>query len=198
MMDQTDPNRDTSPAPAWPAAQDGMRFWTQVRGQTYGPYSLAQIAGFLAEGRLTPSSQVARMAEGPFVPVREIPALGQALQRHKQGLTPRHAPHIADEAGANMFLFTDIRSGAGRHVPSVLDSLGPWSEIATGLYILRTTRPVGHVRNSLSPIMQKGDLFVVIDATRDRFAWLNVGPEVEVMMRSVWNRSLSPSETARA
>ena len=48
------------------------------------------------------------------------------------------------------------------------------------------------IRNTLSQTLERGDRFVVVDATRDRLAWFNLGPEVDVRISKVWNGPLRP------
>ncbi len=58
------------------------------------------------------------------------------------------------------------------------------------MWLLRTRHSAGIIRNKLSQTLEQGDRFVVIDASRDRFAWFNLGPEVDVRVSKVWNGPL--------
>ncbi len=60
---------------------------------------------------------------------------------------------------------------------AALESMGSICELAPGLWLVRTRFSAGVIRNTLSQTLERGDRFVVIDATRDRVAWFNLGPE---------------------
>jgi hypothetical protein len=68
-------------------------------------------------------------------------------------------------------------------------------ELAPGVWLVRTQKSAGVMRNTLSQTLDQGDRFAVIDATRERLAWYNLGPEVDVRIREVWNAS--PAKAAK-
>ena len=73
---------------------------------------------------------------------------------------------------------------------AALESMGAICELSSGLWLLRTRHSAGIIRNALSQTLEQGDRFVVVDASRDRFAWFNLGPEVDVRVSKVWNGPL--------
>jgi hypothetical protein len=77
---------------------------------------------------------------------------------------------------------------------AAIESMGYVCDLAPGLWLLRTRHSAGVVRNTLSQTLEKGDRFVVVDATRDRLAWFNLGPEVDVRIGKVWNGPLRPEK----
>ncbi len=89
-----------------------------------------------------------------------------------------------------MLVWTDLGSGENRRVEAGLHKLGPVAEVAAGVYMLRTRKTAGVVRNAISQATGQGDKVLVIDASRDRLAWFNLGPETDVRMREVWNAQL--------
>jgi hypothetical protein len=164
------------------------QWWVQVRGQAYGPYSFAQLSRFVDEGRVRPSTPVsqqpeqgwteARRVEGLLAPVRATPAAEQS--------------NVAEDA--NVFVFAEIRSGAWMAFMAALESMGALAELAPGLWLVRTRFSAGIIRNTLSQTLERGDRFVVMDASRDRLAWFNLGPEVDVRIGHVWNGALKPEK----
>jgi hypothetical protein len=68
--------------------------------------------------------------------------------------------------------------------------MGAVCDLASGLWLVRTRFSAGVIRNTLSQTLERGDRFVVIDATRDRFAWFNFGPEIDARIGQVWNGPL--------
>ncbi|HVZ90985.1 MAG TPA: GYF domain-containing protein, partial [Rhizomicrobium sp.] len=71
--------------------------WTiSVSGQTYGPYTLAQMQAFAGEGRLAPQSLVRRSGEAAFRPAAEDPALAELFRTAQP--QARAAPFFSAEA----------------------------------------------------------------------------------------------------
>lgn len=169
------------------------QWWVQVRGQGYGPYTFEQLSGFVEEGRVRPST-----------PVSNSPDSGWTEARRVDGLLPQARPEAtfatassakADAAAtsaeaANIFVFAEIRSGAWMAFMAALESMGAMVELAPGLWLVRTRFSAGVMRNALSQTLEMGDKFVVMDATRDRMAWFNLGPEVDVRIGKVLNGPL--------
>lgn len=158
-------------------------WWVQVRGQGYGPYSDKQMIGFVAEKRVRPNSMVAQTAEGPWAQAHTFPGL---IEEEAPAARPVSAPKAALEAG-NLFVHAEINSGAHPRFMSALESMGVVVDLAPGLWLVRTRHSAGALRNAISQTLQLGDRFIVIDASRDRLAWFNMGPEIDVRIKDVWN-----------
>ncbi|MBI3437396.1 MAG: DUF4339 domain-containing protein [Proteobacteria bacterium] len=163
----------------FPAA---TQWWVQIRGRSFGPYSIEQMARFMSEGRVRPTSLVADNPEKGWVEARKIMSL--------RGLrTP--SVHGSVEA-ANVFVQAEIFSGATMAFLAGLEGLGTVCDLAPGLWLVRTKFSASAIRNTLSQTLETGDRFVVIDATRDRLAWFNLGPGTDVRIGKVWNAPLRP------
>jgi hypothetical protein len=162
------------------------KWWVQVRGKAYGPYSMGQLSSFAGEGRIRPATAVSDGKDGPWVEARRVFGLNSAFR----GATPAND---AAEA-ANMFIHAEIVSGSWNAFMAAIESMGYVCDLAPGLWLLRTRHSAGVVRNTLSQTLEKGDRFVVVDATRDRLAWFNLGPEVDVRIGKVWNGPLRPEK----
>ena len=167
----TEGNPSTAPAEDW---------WVKVRDAAYGPYPRAQLMKFIEEGRVRPNTNIALAKEGPWKEARAFSELY---------VQPRSAEGEAAMTTelANLFVYAEIHSGAWTPFMAALETLGKITEIAPGFWIVRTHRSVGVMRNTLSQTLERGDKFVVIDATHDRLAWFNLGPEVDARIKEVWN-----------
>ena len=166
-------------------ANDTADWWVQVRGQAYGPYSPDQLAQFVHEGRVRPSTPVSTDPNSGWQEARRYDALMAAF-RGAHG--EQQAQKQADVA--NIFVFAEIHSGAWGAFMAALASMGKMCEIAPGLWLVRTRFTAGVVRNTLSQTLERGDRFLVSDATRDRVAWFGFGPEMDVKIKEVWNAPL--------
>ncbi len=158
------------------------KWWVQTRGRAFGPYGLEQMARFLAEGRVRPNSLVSDKPDGGWTEARRVPAL-RGLRAPQLGAEP-------PSEAANVFVHAEIFSGATMAFLAALEDMGSVCELCPDLWLVRTRFSAGMIRNTLSQTLERGDRFVVIDATRDRFAWFNLGPEVDVRISHVWNGQL--------
>jgi hypothetical protein len=157
------------------------QWWVNVRGKAYGPYTRAQLASYMAEGRVRPTTRVSDHRDGVWVEARRV-----------LGLTGEAKTQPANEQAeaANVFVHAEIVAGGHNGFMAALESLGTICELAPSLWLLRTPYPAGLIRNTLSQTLERGDRFVVMDATRDRLAWFNLGPETDVRISKVWNGPL--------
>jgi hypothetical protein len=158
------------------------KWWVQIRGRAFGPYSLDQMAQFLSEGRVRPTTMVSDNGKDNWTEARRIMAL--------RGLRKPTTPANDTEEAANVFVHAEIFSGSWMGFMAALESMGSVCDLGPGLWLLRTRFTSGVIRNALSQTLERGDRFVVIDATRDRLAWFNLGPEVDVRISKVWNGPL--------
>jgi len=162
--------------------QASGQWWVQVRGKAYGPYTMEQLSGFVAEGRVRPATQVSDKQDGAWIEARKVIGL----------MAPLRGGEPANDAAeaANVFVHAEIMSGAWQGFVAALESMGFVCDLSPGLWLVRTRFSAGVIRNTLSQTLERGDRFVVVDASRDRLAWFNLGPEVDVRISKVWNGPL--------
>ena len=163
--------------PVKPSSQ----WWVQVRGRVFGPYAIEKMAEFLAEGRVRPNTLVSDNGQSNWTEARRIMAL--------RGLRKPTPANDAAEV-ANVIVHAEIVSGCWTAFMAALESMGSVCDLAPGLWLVRTRFSAGVIRNTLSQTLERGDRFVVVDSTRDRLAWFNLGPEVDVRISQVWNGPL--------
>jgi GYF domain 2 len=166
-------------SPPGPAASD-RTWWVEARGEAYGPYTMTQLSRFLAEGRVKPTSRVSENGEDGWVEARQVIGL----------MASARGANDNDLDGANIFVHADIQSGAWHAFQAALESMGAVCELSPNLWLVRSRHTAGVVRNTLSQTLHRGDRFVVIDASRDRFAWYNLGPGIDVRVAKVWKAPL--------
>ena len=169
-------------------ADTSAKWYVQVRGKPFGPYPIEQMARFMAEGRVRPTTLVADKPDGTWLEARRVLAL--------RGLRAPTASNDTQAEAANVFVHAEIVSGSWNAFMAALESMGGVCDLASGLWLVRTRFSAGVIRNTLSQTLERGDRFVVIDATRDRFAWFNLGPEIDVRIGKVWNGPLREEKKA--
>jgi hypothetical protein len=162
-------------------AATASKWWVQIRGRAFGPYTIEQMASFLVEGRVRPTTMVSDNGKDNWTEARRVMAL--------RGLRKPAAANDAEEA-ANVFVHAEICSGSWMQFMAALESMGYVCDLGPGFWLLRTRFTSGVIRNTLSQTLERSDRVVVIDATRDRLAWFNLGPEIDVRIGRVWNGPL--------
>lgn len=179
------------------AQAETQTWWVQTNDRAYGPYNDAQMIRFLAEGRVRPTTRVSHHADGPFIEARLVDEL---MRPNTAGFGAPAKPVLAvkETAGglANMFVFAEIQSGAQPKFMAALEGLGVIVDLAHNFWLVRTRHSVGAVRNALSQTLAYGDRFVAVDASRDRLAWFNLGPETDVRIRDAWTTAAASDRAA--
>lgn len=153
------------------------QWWVQVRGKAYGPYAMPQLKRFVEEGRVRPATKVSDAPDGAWIEARRVVGL----------IGPRLVEAANDGDAANVLIYAEIVTGAWHAFIAALQSMGTVCDVGPGLWLVRTRFTSGVIRNTLSQTLERGDRFVVIDATRDRLAWFGLGPETDVRIARVWN-----------
>lgn len=174
-----------------------------VSGQVYGPYTGQQIKAFATEGRLAPHS-IVQVGDGPWITAIDDPVLGQlfvqkpvvkaAAPAQAQGLAARAAAESAsgvqaEPASANFVVIADLRSRGSGPFEAAISRLGEVYRLNPLVWLLHTDRTAGTIRNELIQHMGSNDHLVIVDATRGKTAWFNLGPEGDSKIRKVWKRT---------
>jgi len=105
-----------------------------------------------------------------------------------------HAPQpiapAAEHTAAHFAVIVDQKAqGAANHIEGAISSLGPAYRLTTNVWIVSTEQSVSAVRNRLVQELGKADSLFVIDASRGKAAWFNFGPEADVRIRRVWQKT---------
>lgn len=106
-----------------------------------------------------------------------------------------HAPHAngtpaAEHAHAHFAVILDQKAvAAANNLEEAINSLGQAYRLTTNVWIISTDQTVSAVRNRLVQELGKANSLFVIDASRGKAAWFNFGPEADVRIRRVWQKS---------
>ena len=173
--------------------------WTiSVGGRVYGPYSLEQMRGFHAEGRLADHSLVARAGEEQFHGASEDPALAVFFQPQQaaapaQPETPA-APHKfgsdAETSGerTHYVIIADMKSRSITGLEEEIFNLGPAHRFMPQAWVLSSEIGINTIRHALVQKLGKIDTLFIVDAAHDKAAWFNFGPENDARVRRMWSR----------
>ncbi len=181
--------------------------WTiNVGGRVYGPYTSERMRAFAGEGRLSAQSLVAREGTTDWHEANDEPEFASLFGVNfakpsapavEPAAAAPAAPAINGNAAeyetvvprAQIAIFYDMRSRiSGNFEKSILD-LGPAYKLLPNVWIVSTTETANAVRNRLVQELGKNDSLFVIDATRGKSAWFNFGPEADVKIRRIWQKT---------
>lgn len=175
--------------------------WTiSVAGRTYGPYSDEQMRVFAAEGRLARQSLVAPTGGTEFRRAADEPALAsifsspapdaavaQSIRRVTPGAFGRQENGSREGEISHLLIIADMKSGSIAKLEEEIATLGPIYAMLPQVWLLKTESSVNLVRNLLVQQLGKLDVLFVVDATHDKAAWFNFGPEADARIRKIWS-----------
>jgi len=172
-----------------------------VSGQVYGPYTGHQIKAFATEGRIAPHS-IVQSGSGPWITAIDDPVLSQLFvrqQKQAQENTPPAARPVGGDAvktaaanqsgSANFVVIADLRSRGSGPFETAIAKLGDCYRLNGLVWLLHTDVTAGAIRNELTQHLGHSDNLVIVDATRGKTAWFNLGPEADARIRKVWRRN---------
>lgn len=181
-------------------------YWiVSVSDRAYGPYTTEQMEGFAAEGRLAASSLIARAGETAFRSAGEEPQFSALFQPSKMApmeytdsLNPQE-PATAQKFGRSdidgksgdrgrFVVITDMKSRSIQGVEEELHKMGSAYSLLPQVWLLMSELSVNSIRNLLTPQLGKLDSLFVLDATHDKAAWFNFGPEADTRIRKLWSK----------
>lgn len=90
---------------------------------------------------------------------------------------------------ANFIIVMDIKARYAGPLEQAIMSLGPAYKLAPNVWCVNTDSTAAGLLNDLSIHIGKTDSMFIVDATRDRTAWHNLGPETDAKIRRVWRRA---------
>jgi hypothetical protein len=160
-----------------------------VSGQVYGPYTGHQLKAFATEGRIAPHS-IVQSDGGPWITAIDDPVLGQLfVQKEAPRVAapslPAKAP-VQDGGFANFVVIADLRSRGSGPFEAAIVKLGECYRLNQLVWLLHSDKTAGAIRNELVQHLGQSDNVVIIDATRGRTAWFNLGPEADAKIRKTW------------
>jgi len=158
-------------------------------GDVHGPYTLGQIQQFVIEGRLHAASRISGGDQQPFLPIRDLPRLAEAL-------TPAFAERARRRAEAANYLITvhapaEAEAALSHGLPACLDTLGKHMQPIPGTFLLRSARSLSEVRAALAEALPKTVRVFVLQTREARLGWVGFDEDMAEAVRPVWNAPLS-------
>lgn len=190
------------------------QWYVQFDGLSYGPFSHAQMQGFVGEGRVVANSLISPdPARGYFqasafpiynqwtaaqrdTPQPEImlPTAGQTQQmsvtqhepvQYAMGQSQQPATLQAPSPTV-LLVMAEIRSAQGMPFLQALQTHGPAQRIGDTVWLLRSTVSADNLRASLSQTLSKQDRLFILDSFHNKTAWFNIGADMDQRIRDLW------------
>ena len=95
---------------------------------------------------------------------------------------------------SHFVIIADMKSRSVQGLEEEIYNLGPAYAVLPQVWVVATEQTVNTVRNLLVQKLGKLDVLLVVDATNNKAAWFNFGPEADSRIRRIW---VKPSEAAR-
>jgi hypothetical protein len=193
--------------------------WTiSAGGRVYGPYTAERMQGFVAEGRLAPHSMIAKDGVelhtpalsdpeiAPFfknIEVREKPAdmPAQAPRTYfekpaqtAETVQPRFGRGEAEPQTASRFIvMADMKSNSLSGLEDEIQGLGLTCMLVPQTWLLTSELSISEIRNRLIQKLGKLDTLFLVDASNNKAAWFNFGPESDAKFRRIWQKAQEPA-----
>ena len=166
-----------------------MTWFVKVEGRVYGPYNAVQMQAFVGEGRIAGHSQISQEREEGWNAASDFEEYNSWHEETKpepdieRRVTPGAKP-------ANFVIIAEIKSEYGPDFIAALPAYGKLEQITDGVWLLRGPTTASVLRNELSHILERDDKLMVIDASRDRSAWFNLGSDADQNIRNLWSEAV--------
>jgi hypothetical protein len=90
---------------------------------------------------------------------------------------------------SHYIIMADMKSRSVAGIEEEVFNLGPAYAVLPQVWLLACDLSINALRNALVQKLGKLDMLFVVDATRDRAAWFNFGPEADTRIRRLWART---------
>lgn len=140
-------------------------------------------------------------APAPSAPAESSLSVRDSFLRELQGMkrgpdTPSPEPAVQSHPimapqteSANFLIIFEMKTRGSNKLEEAIAKLGTAARIASNVWILNGPYTAATLRNKLIEHFGKTDSLFLVDATRDKLAWFNFGPEADAHFRRVWKRS---------
>jgi GYF domain 2 len=178
-------------APHSLVAREGSADWHEARDEPEFSDVFAHRGGpavaLAVEAKAAPAAAVAQADPSP----QPVQPPARTVEQLPQTHTPRaNGASTGDNVAAHFAVIVDQKSQAAAHnIEGAINSLGQAYRLTNNVWIISTEQTVSAVRNRLVQELGKTDSLFVIDASRGKAAWFNFGPEADVRIRRVWQKT---------
>jgi hypothetical protein len=171
-----------------PPPFESIKWRIKIADKEYGPYPRSRLIDFLKEGRVQAGTFIACGADIDFHRADHHPNLRwdfKGPKKRKFG-EPRLDAGETEVPVSNYFVAARLLAGNDRF-ERVLRESGKMTRAAGDMWVLRSRQTVQQLRNQLTLAMKPHEHFIIVNASKDRLAWYNIGVEADIAVRGVWD-----------
>jgi hypothetical protein len=182
-------------APHSLVARDGSTDWHEAREEPEFSDVFSNRAQSAIGGAAARAAPAAPLAHSPQAAPSLQPNASHAPQfAQVNPVLASHSPHAngteaTEQQSAHFVVIAEIKAQSTRDIEGAIGSLGAHYRLTHNVWIISTDQSVMAVRNRLLQELGKTDSLFVIDASRGKAAWFNFGPEADVRIRRVWQKT---------
>jgi hypothetical protein len=188
LSKQVSPDDEDGAYKAPPPPFEGVKWRVKIGDAEYGPYPRSRLIDFLKEGRVTASTFLCCGNDADYHRADCHPNLrwNFKAQRKRKFGDPKLDPGETEVPVCNYFIAARLVAGNER-IERVLRDAGKMTRAAGDMWVLRSKQTVQQLRNQLAPVMRPHEYFIIVNASKDRLAWFNIGVESDIGVRGVWD-----------
>jgi hypothetical protein len=94
-------------------------------------------------------------------------------------------------------IVADMKSRSISGLEETIFNFGPAYPILPQAWVVSSEMPINAIRSALVQKLGKLDMVFIVDATHNKAAWFNFGPEAESRIRRVWQKASEQSALSR-
>ena len=152
---------------------------------------------------------VARDCEEQFHPASEDPLLAPLFELEPaipdEAIEPTQPHHFgahqktksSDGRAAHFVIVADMKSRSISVLEEEIFNLGEPQRFGPQAWVLLSEGSISTIRNALSQKLGKLDELFIVDASNDKAAWFNFGPETNSRIRMLWSQATEYFGTER-
>ena len=174
--------------------------WTiKANDRCFGPYTLEQLRVFVSEGRLAPHSLVAQTNDPNFKPASEQDGLSVLFRPATQrpvfftaegDLGSTYAVREAPATTLSRYIIiADMKSRSIAGLEQEIMRCGQGIALMPQAWLLASEMTINALRNTLIQRLGRIDMLFIVDASHNKAAWFNYGPENDARIRRVWQEA---------
>ncbi len=186
-------------------------WYVLVENQSYGPYNMDHMIGFISEGRVLPNSLVSAYPQSGFLPASQHPVFQHWVNTSAHAQTPQFQPQQQVQSSAqhnpttqyspatqpdstvkegpqdNIFLImAEVNPKTGMNFLRRLQNYGHVQRIGDAFWLLKSAHGLTDIKASLAETLTKRDRLFIHDCFSNQQSWENIGADLDDRIRQIW------------
>ena len=176
-----------------------FRWVIKIGESRYGPYRFEELRAYVDAGRFAAHSVVTPEGVETWHLANDDDILktlfesaapaAEAAPAQADNKSPASGPTSGPASeDANFVIIFDVKSRPVGPLEEKLMALGAAVKLSTNVWLVNGAHTPTEVLNVLNSLIGSADSLFIVDATHNRTAWCNLGPEIDAKLADVWKR----------